>query len=240
LELCYAKPCDFYAQNTAEGIALTWIGNADKYEVEYRSEDEYYRRGDKYQYNDTNYVRFIANADHYTIPYGTLTDTLYHFRVRAICENDTSFWTDYISAYNINFGEYCIPFYDLCGPNTLCTYGSYSYPYSNKKTLDYRQKAWDQSYYRWSDYGYRYGVYGTYPSSGNYYRSRHTICFEGETDPHCDNLLTTVPEGEKYSMRLGNWYNGEGESVTFTHKIDSGYKLILLLNFFLDTLCDFS
>ena len=231
LELCYAKPCEFYAQNTAEGISLTWKGNAQEYEIECRSEDEYYRRGNIYESNDSNYVRFISNDSRYTIPYNTLTDTLYHFRVRAICESDTSLWTDYISAYNINFGEYCIPFYDLCGPNTLCTYGSYSNPYSNKKTLDYRQKDWDQSYYRWSDYGYRYGVYGTYPHNGNYYRSRHTICFEGETDPHCDNLLTTVPEGEKYSMRLGNWYNGEGESVTFTHTIDSGYPLILLLKY---------
>lgn len=230
-ELCYAKPCNLYAQNTAEGITLTWRGNADKYEIECRSEDEYYRRGNIYEYNDSNYVRFMANDSIYTIPYNTLSDTLYHFRVRAICGQDTSFWTDYISAYNINFGEYCIPFYDLCGPNTLCTYGRYSNPYSNKKTLDYRQKDWDQSYYKWSDYGYRYGVYGTYPSGGTYYRSRHTICFEGETDPRCDNELTTVPEGEKYSMRLGNWYNGEGESVTYTHTIDSGYPLILLLKY---------
>lgn len=226
-----AKPCNLYAQNTADGITLTWKGNAKKYEIECRSEDEYYRRGNIYVDNDSNYVRFIANDSRYTIPYNTLTDTLYHFRVRAICENDTSFWTDYISAYNINFGEYCIPFYDLCGPNTVCTYGSYYNPYENTKTLDYRQKDWDQSYYRWSDDGWRYGVYGWGIWEYGYYRSRHTICFEGETDPHCDNLLTTVPEGEKYSMRLGNWYNGEGESVTYTHTIDSGYPLILLLKY---------
>ena len=232
--VAYVKPCDLYAQNTSNGIMLTWKGNADKYEIECRSEDEYYRRGNIYEYNDSNYVRFIANDSRYTIPYNTLTDTLYHFRVRAICENDTSFWTDYISAYNINFGEYCIPFYDLCGPNTLCTYGGYSYPYSNKKTLDYRQKDWKKSYYKGSSYerGRRYGVYESFTGwSSTYYRSRHTICFEGETDPHCDNLLTTVPEGEKYSMRLGNWYNGEGESVTYTHTIDSGYPLILLLKY---------
>ena len=95
----------------------------------------------------------------YVIPYNVLSDTLYHFRVRAICENDTSYWSDYISAYNINFGEYCIPFYDLCGPNTECTYGSYSNPYSNKKTLDYRQKDWAKSYYTSYDAakGRRYG-----------------------------------------------------------------------------------
>lgn len=226
-----AKPCNLYAQNTAEGIMLTWKGNAPKYEIECRSEDAYYQRGYMYESNDSNYVRFIANDSRYTIPYNTLTDTLYHFRVRTISENDTSFWTDYISAYNINFGEYCIPFYDLCGPNTVCTYGGYYDPYSNKKTLDYRQKDWDQSYYRWSDDGWRYGVYGWGIWEYGYYRSRHTICFEGETDPHCDNLLTTVPEGEKYSMRLGNWYNGEGESVTYTHTIDSGYPLILLLKY---------
>ena len=230
-DLCYAKPCDLYAQNTSGGIMLTWKGNAPQYEIEYRSEDEYYRRGDIYEYNDSNYVRFIANADAYTIPYGTLNDTLYHFRVRAICGNDTSFWTDYISAYNINFGDYCIPFYDLCGPNTECTYGNYNYPYDNKKTLDYRQKDWRDSYYKWSTEGYRYGIYGNGGWNWTYYRSRHTICFEGETDPRCDNELTTVPKGEKYSMRLGNWYNGEGESVTFTHKIDSGYPLILLLKY---------
>ena len=230
-ESSYVKPCDLYAQNTSGGIMLTWTGNAPQYEIECRSEDEYYRRGNKYENNDSNYVRFMANADTYTIPYTILSDTLYHFRLRAICENDTSFWTDYISAYNINFGEYCIPFYDLCGPNTECTYGSYSNPYSNKKTLDYRQKDWDKSYEK-SDNGRRYGVYESKTGwNSTYYRSRHTICFEGETDPRCDNELTTVPEGEKYSMRLGNWYNGEGESVTFTHKIDSGYPLILLLKY---------
>lgn len=233
-DICWAKPCDFYAQNTSEGIMLTWQGNANKYEIECRSEDEYYRRGNIYEYNDSNYVRFMANDSMYVIPYGVLSDTLYHIRVRAICGNDTSIWTDYISAYNINFGEYCIPFYDLCGPNTLCTYGSYSNPYSNKKTLDYRQKDWDESYYKGYNYekGYRYGVYANYNGyNSTYYRSRHTICFEGEVDPRCDSLLTTVPPGEKYSMRLGNWYNGEGESVTYTHKIDSGYRLILLLKY---------
>ena len=232
--VCWAKPCNLFAQNTSSGIILTWKGNAPKYEIEYRSEDEYYKRGNKYSSVDSNYVRFIANDSTYIIPYGTLSDTLYHFRVRAICGNDTSIWTDYISAYNINFGEYCIPFYDLCGPNTLCTYGSYSSPYSNKKTLDYRQKDWKESYYKGSynyEKGYRYGLYGWYGYNDTYYRSRHTICFEGEVDPHCDSLLTTVPPGEKYSMRLGNWYNGEGESVTYTHKIDSGYRLILLLKY---------
>lgn len=222
-DICWAKPCDFYAQNTSEGIMLTWRGNANMYEIECRSEDEYYKRGNIYEYNDSNYVRFMANDSMYVIPYGVLSDTLYHIRVRAICGNDTSIWTDYISAYNINFGEYCIPFYDLCGPNTLCTYGGYSYPYSNKKTLDYRQKDWNKSY---SGSYYRHGINGW-----TYYRSRHTICFEGEVDSHCDSLLTTVPPGEKYSMRLGNWYNGEGESVTYTHKIDSGYRLILLLKY---------
>ena len=125
-DVCCAKPCNLYAQNTGEGIMLTWKGNANMYEIECRSEDEYYRRGNIYEYNDSNYVRFMANDSMFVIPYGVLSDTLYHFRVRAICDNDTSIWTDYISAYNINFGEYCIPFYDLCGPNTLCTYGSYS------------------------------------------------------------------------------------------------------------------
>ncbi len=225
-DTCWARPCNLSAQNTPEGIKLAWQGNATEYEIECRSEDEYYRRGNKYQYNDSNYVRFIATDSMYVIPYGVLSDTLYHFRVRAICGNDTSFWSSgYKSAYNINFGEYCIPFYDLYSSNTLCTYGSYSNPYSNKGTLDYRQKDWDESYYR-SSSGYRYGING-YTD----YRSRHTICFEGEVDPRCDSLLTTVPPGEKYSIRLGNWYNGEGESVTYTHKIDSGYRLILLLKY---------
>lgn len=228
-DLCNAKPYELYAQNTYEGIYLTWRGNANTYEIECRSEDEYYRRGNKYLNNDTNYVRFVANGSSYTIPFDVLPDTLYHFRVRSICDNDTSYWTDYISAYNINFGEYCIPFYDLCGPNTVCTHGGYNSPYSNKQTLDFRQKDWDKSYYRGYKYqdGRRYGIYGDYYD----YRSRHTICFEGETDPHCDNLLSTVPPGEKYSMRLGNWHNGEGESVTYTHTIDSGYKLVLLLKY---------
>jgi hypothetical protein len=218
--LCHATPYDMFAENKDDGIHLTWKGNAKQYEVRCQSEDEYYSTG-----SAVSHI-FMANGSQLVIPYGTLTDTLYHFSVRPLCEADTGQWSNHISAYNIKFGDYCIPFYDLCGPNTVCTYGSYSSPYSNKGALDYRQKNWSKSYSQNSS-GIREGVDG-YKN----YRSRHTLCFEGETDPRCENLLSTVPQGEQYSVRLGNWdINKEAESVMFTHKIDSGYKLVLLLKY---------
>lgn len=225
---CIAVPKNVYTEHTSSGIRITWQGNATNYEIECRSEDKYYNRKDlwDYYYNDSNYVRFSCTGNEYTIPYGTLTDTLYHFHVRAICEQDTGFWSQYRSAYNINFGERCVPIFDLCGPNTKCTYGSYNYPYSNQATIDFGYKDWRGRRYH-DDNGYDDVGINCWDS----YRSRHTVCFAGKTDPRCDNLLSTVPPGEDYSIRLGNWYNGEGESVTYDYTIDSGYKLILLLKY---------
>lgn len=225
---CIAVPKNVYTEHTSSGIRISWQGNATNYEIECHSEDKYYKRknSNDYYYNDSNYVRFSCTGNEYTIPYGTLTDTLYHFRVRAICEQDTGYWSQYRSAYNIYFGERCVSIFDLCGPNTVCTYGSYSYPYSDKGTIDFGYKDWRGRRYHYDD-GHDYVGINCYYE----YRSRHTVCFAGQTDPRCDNMLSTVPPGEDYSVRLGNWYNGEGESVTYDYTIDSGYKLILLLKY---------
>jgi hypothetical protein len=63
--------------------------------------------------------------------------------------------------------------------------------------------------------------------------SRHTKHYiPGEVDPRTGNMLPTVPEGEVVSVRLGNWnIGGEFESVTYTHQIDSGSNMILLLKY---------
>ncbi len=221
--VCLATPKNVYTEHTNNGIRITWQGNASNYEIECRSEDKYYKRKNYYDYYyvDSNYVRFSCTGTEYTIPYGTLTDTLYHIRVRAICEQDTGFWSQYRSAYNINFGETCVPIFDLCGPNTVCTRN-----YNYQETVDFGYKDWKERNSHYDDGRDDVGIYGW-----SSYRSQHTVCFAGKTDPRCDNLLTTVPPGEDYSIRLGNWYNGEKESITYSYTIDSGYKLILLLKY---------
>lgn len=221
---CLKRPTDLYPHNGPDGIELTWSGKAQQYEIECWSIKKQYYCEDITQVADSEKVMFIATDTSYIIPYDALPDTLYKFRVRAICDGDSGLFSDLTQAYNINFGDkYCIPFFDLFGRNTLCTYGSYDYPYSSTGVLDYGCNKRGYS-----------GVsgYPVYDDWTGYDYSRHTIhLVQGETDPRCSDELLTIPPGEKCSMRLGNWDLGGGESVTFTHTIPANEKLVLLLKY---------
>lgn len=221
---CLKRPEKVYTHNSEQGVELTWQGNASEYQVVYwplnvQNYDMYWYKvpEDKKQYMSVKDTFCV-------IPYSNMKEVIYKFQVRAICDGDTSILSDIVQAYNINFGdEYCIPFYDFFGKNTQGTYGSYSSPYSSKGIIDYGY-----------DRRGNYGVEGFLaPDSYTFCdHASHTIMYEqGQKDANTSNLLSTIPEGEKYSVRLGNDDNGDGESITYTHKIDSGYPLILLLKY---------
>ena len=220
---CLARPDEVYTRNTSQGVELTWSGNAPEYIVEYwplSVQNQIYW----YEVPDSCIQSITVSDTICVVPYSSMSDVIYKFQVRAICAGDTSLASKLVQAYNINFGEdYCIPFYDFYGRYTQGTYGSYSNPYSNKGIIDYG------NVYR--GYNGIYGYYTTYEWD-SYDHSSHTIMYTpGQTDANCSNQLLTIPKGEKYSIRLGNDDNADGESITYTHKIDSGYPLILLLKY---------
>ena len=221
---CLKRPESLYTHNTAQGIELTWQGNAPQYQVVYwpLSVQSSGVNWDMVPESKKQYMTVTDTSC--LVPYINSSDVIYKFLVRAICDGDTSLISDIVQAYNINFGDdYCIPFYDFYGKYTEGTYGSYAYPYSNKGIIDYGYNKRGQNgvngylvpdSYTWCDF------------------SSHTIIYEpGQTDVNTANVLSTIPKGEKYSVRLGNDGNADGESITYTHKIDSGYPLILLLKY---------
>lgn len=220
---CLRRPYEVYTHNSSRGVELTWRGNAPEYIVEYWplsvQENLYW-----YEVPDSLIQSITVSDTTCIVPYSSMTDVIYKFQVRAICAGDTSLASELVQAYNINFGDdYCIPFYDFYGRYTQGSSGSYSNPYRENGIIDYGNTAQG-----------KYGIYGylaTYSSILNDYSS-HTIMYTpGQTDANCSDQLSTIPKGEKYSVRLGNDDNSDGESITYTHKIDSGYPLILLLKY---------
>lgn len=220
---CLRRPYEVYTHNSSRGVELTWHGNAPEYIVEYWplsvQENLYW-----YEVPDSLIQSITVSDTTCIVPYSSMTDVIYKYQVRAICDGDTSLASELVQAYNINFGDdYCIPFYDFYGRYTQGTSGSYSNPYREKGIIDYGNTSLGTG-----------GIYGYLVSSSpiffNY--SSHTIMYTpGQTDANCSDQLSTIPKGEKYSVRLGNDDNGDGESITYTHKIDSGYPLILLLKY---------
>lgn len=221
---CLKRPESLYTHNTSQGIELTWQGNAPQYQVVYwpLSVQSSGVNWDMVPESKKQYMTVTDTSC--VVPYINSSNVIYKFLVRAICDGDTSLISDIVQAYNINFGDdYCIPFYDFYGKYTEGTYGSYSNPYSNKGIIDYGYNKRGQN-----------GVNGYLVPDGYTWCdfSSHTIMYEsGKTDVNTDNILSTIPKGEKYSVRLGNDGNADGESITYTHKIDSGYPLILLLKY---------
>ena len=102
---------------------------------------------------------------------------------------------------NVLFAQ-CFDMTNLNSPNLTCTYGDFYDPYYRVGIVDY--------------------------GSDNIY-SRHTINNDVyATDPNV-SALSTIPQGETSSIRLGNWDTGaEAESMTFTYVVDAESPILLL------------
>lgn len=135
-----------------------------------------------------------------------LPEGLYDFFVRGICGSDTTIWVSYNNVLIYRPESHCIDFVNFNAPGTLCTTGVFANPY---KTV---------------------GVVDNGPESE---QSSHTMHYRpGETDPRTGGGLTTVPDGEVVSVRLGNWDNGaKAESITYTYNVPANSNIIMLMNY---------
>lgn len=135
----------------------------------------------------------------------------YDFRVRGICTPDTSAW-NYLTNTVVYCEElHCINFTDLYGPNVTCYYGTTSSSYAATKQNAYNSRGV-------IDYG---------PED---MRSRHTINSDPTaTDPRTGGALPLIPQGQKFSVRLGNWdVNNGAEAISYTITADSSMAIVLL------------
>lgn len=92
---CAQKPIGLQRTRNGNRSVFTWEGTASEYQVEYYTSDS-----SSPTYRTTENV----TSNSFTVNTGSISEGTYHFRVRAICELDTSAWTslDYQLMYDVN------------------------------------------------------------------------------------------------------------------------------------------
>lgn len=201
------KPENVKTGALSSQISVSWTGGATGYELMYR----------RYGEPEVHHVTGI-NQTSYTVK--DMEEGVYDIFVRSCCPDDTSVWVVKNNVLVYDGESHCIDFINWDRAGTVCETGTHTLGggFVNGKFFpnvngSIRLGA--------VDFGYE--------SSS----SRHTKHYiPGEMDPRTGNELPTVPEGEVVSVRLGNWNSeGEFESVTYTHQLDSGSNMILLLKY---------
>ena len=202
------KPENVRTSALSSEISVRWDGGATGYEMMYR----------RYGEPEVHHVKGI-NQTSYVVK--GMEEGVYDIFVRSCCPDDTSVWVVRNNVLVYDAESHCIDFINWDREGTVCETGVHTIggmfvgdKFSpNITSGSVRLGA--------VDYGY------------NSIASRHTKHYiPGEMDPRTGNGLPTVPEGEVVSVRLGNWnMGGEFESVTYTHQLDSGSNMILLLKY---------
>ena len=185
------KPSNLTVNATCDTTVITWSGSSGQYEVEYKSMSGLV-------WNKLG----IQSETRYEM-YG-LAEGSYAFRVRGICDEDTS---AYITANAVSVfcpEEHCINYVALSDFNVAQAYtGSASAPFGVQGAVDY---------------------------GSDEMRSRHTVNWiPDEFDPRTGNRLRTIPDGEVASVRLGNWESGnKGEGIIYPYVVDADMSILLL------------
>ncbi|MBR4788013.1 MAG: proprotein convertase P-domain-containing protein [Bacteroidales bacterium] len=80
-------------------------------------------------------------------------------------------------------------------------------------------------------------TYGGYGNNGNPYEhngissSHHSVVMHQSYDPYTGGLLRMIPDGETYSVKLGNAMPAESESISYTYTVDTAVADIILLKY---------
>ncbi len=186
---CATKPSNILIDKEATGIKLSWTGKATEYEI-------MYNRISSLKDTAVVTIKGIATTE-YSIPYSTIPEGVYNFRIRALCANDTSMWVEKANYIVYDDAKHCLNYMDFTNDATACYFGIFDSPKEQNRAIDYG------------------------------YESRHSIhtvhYMQDEYDRLTGYQLKTVPEGEMASVRLGNWTEGpHGDSPTSDHGSPSG------------------
>jgi hypothetical protein len=201
---CYVAPANLQVNANA----VSWTGSAPKYEIQYND-----------YYSPTVYTAYTT-TNSYIVP-SNIPEGIYSFRVRSICNADTSIYigTDYVLVYSPT--AHCIDYLTLTDAN--CWIGTV-YPvynlYSQHKVVNFGYASYTENN----------NTPPYYPSTGDLLTSRHTVHYiPGETDPIVP-ALKTKPDGAIASVRIGNAnVNSYAEAVEYQYTVDAQNPGILLL-----------
>ncbi len=191
-------PTDLVATGNNVRSVVSWSGSSAEYELKYSTQ------------GDSVWTTVTDITTNTTTLYG-VTNGIYEFRVRAICDSDTSVWVYF--PMTLVYEAQCIDYLDLS--SAYCTYGSFQYPDFYEGILDYGSESSLSSHtihFDQDEYDPRtYDIFSSSSTSVG---------------------LKTVPDGFLASVRLGNWDNGaEAETITYDYYVDTDVASILLLNY---------
>ncbi len=199
--VCSAIPRILSVVKGANGYTVTWKGKADSYDLEYFN----VMYTDVMGYNMEQGITSTSDTVSHLVPFESMVEGVYSFRVRSICGGDTSIWEESTDHKYYDPTAHCLDFTDLHSANVVATTGGFANPYQTVGVVDYG------------------------PSSIS---SSHTVHYMGEKDTRTGNKLTTVPPGEVASVRLGNWRAGaKAESLTYTYRVPAGSNIIMLMKY---------
>ncbi len=189
LNACATKPSNILIDKEPTGIKLSWIGRATEYEI-------MYNKVSSLKDTAVTIIKGVTTTE-YSIPYVTIPEGVYNFRIRALCANDTSMWVEKANYIVYDDAKHCLNYMDFTNDATKCFFGTFDSPKEQNRPIDYG------------------------------YESRHSIhtvhYMQDEYDRLTGYQLKTVPEGEMASVRLGNWTEGpHGDSPTSDHGSPSG------------------
>jgi len=167
------------------------------------------------RYSNTNQDTWtiINGVTTNSCPITGVTEGFYVFQVRSNCGGTHSPWSS-ISQFAYLKGIRCLDFMDL--DSAICYRG----PFDNVT-------------------GHSATVIGKVDHGYASVESFHTVHYmPGETDPRAEGLLTTIPEGEVASVRLGNWRDdpsianqGAGEAIEYKYKVTAGQSDIMVIQY---------
>jgi len=176
--------------SNVDTIRVSWTGTSPLYELEFkpRSDLTWSRRG---PFTGTSTI--ITD-----LPNGS-----YDFRVRGICDDETSAWLTKNSVLVYCPERSCLNFIDIHNPALVTAFhGTFVNPQANIGIVDYGEDD---------------------------IRSRHTVVLTHADDPLTGNRLPRIPDDAFASIRLGNWASGaQAESLVFHHYVDSTNAVLLL------------
>ena len=126
---CASKPTNILINNEATGIKLTWMGKASEYEIMYNRVSNL---------TDTSYTLVTGvTTTEYSIPYASIPEGVYNFRIRALCDSDTSMWIEKANHIVYDESKHCLNYMDFYGSGTVCEYGNFANAAHVNRIIDY-------------------------------------------------------------------------------------------------------
>jgi len=140
-----------------------------------------------------------------TIPSSEVTG-YYDCWIHSLCDSLNLLCAEYIEFINIETAGNCMNYTDLTSTDVTANYGTYQNPYIFTGLID---------------------------NGPLDIKSRHTVNIDTSArDARTNNMLRIIPNGEKTSVRLGNWKDGaQAESLTYRYIVDTNNYDLMILNY---------